>query len=87
MAHLLARLPQTDIESLVQDREDRLALFGRCYLMPSLLKRVEQRLQQRSAPRSLPGSVSGASFRVQRFLMPAVEQADMLANSRAEVMP
>jgi hypothetical protein len=27
-----------------------------------------------------------ASFRAQRFLMPAVEQADMLANSRAEVM-
>ena len=29
----------------------------------------------------------GASFRAQRFLMPAVEQDVMLANSRAEVMP
>ena len=46
---------------------------------------IDRPVSQES-PRSPPGSVSGASCRAQRFLMPAVEQADMLASSRAGVM-
>jgi hypothetical protein len=51
MTDLLARLPQADLESFVQHREDRLALLRCGCCVPSLLERVEQRLQEAKSPR------------------------------------